>query len=50
MLKKYPILLKHRIEHELNPKFSLVEDKVTGPKIINKETISRNHYYKEFDK
>ena len=50
MLQKYPTLLKYRVEHQLDPKFSLVEDKVTGPKIVNKETLSRNHYYKEFDK
>ena len=34
-LKKYPELLKHRKMVELNPNFKFIQERVTGPKIVN---------------
>ena len=41
LLRKHPHLLRHGKHLDINPNYKLVEEKVTGPKIVPKQTISR---------
>jgi hypothetical protein len=42
-LKKYPELLKHRKMVELNPNFKFIQERITGPKIVNQNHYSLKH-------
>ena len=42
-------MLKHRKYIENNPKYNLIERKVTGPKITNKKTVGKNAIEKELE-